>query len=451
MAIRRYIPVWLHWWWALILGSALVTALTFTIVSRHPPVYRTTATLFINQVSTTGSVSYQDALLNQSLVFTYSQMLVKPVVLDEVARRLSLPYSSTDLAGMISIRPVASTQLIDITVSGSNPTQARDIANTVALVFIAQEQPYLPTAQMTSAIRLDQPALLPTSQSGLGPKAYAAGAGVAVLVVLLGVIALIEDLRPTVRTPEDVEESTSLGVLGSVSHIPLPTNPSISWQQLHRASETYRLIRANLSFACNGDTVTTLLVTSAVPDEGKSTTASNLAIVLAQAGKRVILVDADLRAPDVHRIFNLSNDRGFADLLTSDDDDIHRYLQPSRTEGLRILTSGSPPENPAELLESTRVVGVLELLKAEADVVIFDSAPILGLADSVVLANRVDGTILVVNAERTPAEAIQEASDLLRRSDTRLLGAILNNTRNSAKRYYRYQARENHHHVTSLS
>jgi len=162
MQIRKYVALFLKWWWLLIIVPGLIGVAAFYNLDRRPAAYRATATIFVNQVATPGTVTYTDTLLDQALVVTYTQMITQPIVMDLVRTSLALPYNSTQLAAMISVTPVRSTQLIDITATASTPSQSRDIANTVALVFIDEQQPYLPPGQATSAIRVVQPAVLPS-------------------------------------------------------------------------------------------------------------------------------------------------------------------------------------------------------------------------------------------------------------------------------------------------
>ena len=442
MQIRKYVALLLTWWWLLILVPGLIGGAVFYHVDRQPAAYRATATIFVNQVATAGTVTYTDTLLDQALVVTYTQMITQPIVLDLVRTSLALPYNSTQLAGMIAVTPVRSTQLIDITATASTPGQSRDIANTVAQVFIDEQQPYLPPGQATSAIRVVQPALLPTQPVSSHAKLFGIGAGIVGLIALFALLGYVEDLNRTVKTPEELEESASLSVLGTVGHAPFRLGSFGDGQSPDPSLEACRLIRANIEFAARDTPIKTLLVTSALAREGKSSIARDLGIVLSQAGKRVILVDADLRAPDLHHLFNVPGEPGLAELIDSEDVKLDRYLRPTTIAGLRVLPAGQSPVNPSELLGTPRLDVVLDLLRGQADAIVLDSAPVLGLADSIILASRVDGTVLVVDSERTRPETIRQASDALTKSGTRLIGAVLNNFNRRANGNYRYRAKQ---------
>lgn len=446
MELRQYSAVLLRWWWLLVLGTVLAAGSAFAVSRGMPKEYKATTTLFINQVSNPGTLTYSDALLNQQLVKTYSQMAVQPVVLSAVRDRLKLPYNDTQLSRMITGQPVQGTQLIEISVQGTNPVQIRDIANTLTAVFIQQQQPFLPKGQTNSAIRVAQPALAPIQPIGPNVKLDTVMAAVVGMLVALGVVALLEYLDDTVKTPGDLEQAASLVALGAVMRMPA-SRPDASHlvigEQGHGpASEAYRLVRANLEFAGVGRKPSALVVTSGGPGEGKSTTVANLAIVLAQAGKRVVVVDADLRKPSLHQLFQVANERGLSNLLIGDDLTDGTFLQDTGIDGLRILTSGPRPPNPAELLSSERLSVIVSALKELADVVLIDSPPALAVADPVVIASRVDGTLLVVDSERTRTETLQRTAEALGKSGTRIVGAVLNKLSTGRGRgyyyYYRY-------------
>ena len=183
----------------------------------------------------------------------------------------------------------------------------------------------------------------------------------------------------------------------------------------------------------------TLLVTSANPREGKSTTAANLALVTAQAGKKVVLVDSDLRRPSIHRFFGLSNEQGLTNLLLAPQSGINGCAQRTRFENLAVVTSGPLPPNPSELLASRRLDSVLDALRAQADVVIIDSPPTLPVADASILASKVDGTMVVVDTSKTRMQALRRTREALERSKTHLLGAVLNKVkRRGGGGYYYY-------------
>lgn len=204
-------------------------------------------------------------------------------------------------------------------------------------------------------------------------------------------------------------------------------------------SEAFRTLRTNLQFVRLDSPLKSLVVTSAIPGEGKSTVAANLAIAMAQAGKSVILVDADLRRAKQHNLFNLPNKVGLTNLLLGTAG--LEALQSTGVQGLKVLTSGVFPPNPSELLDSNAMVRVLELLKAQADIVIFDTPPLVAVTDAAVLGAKVDGVLLVYRLGKVARDGVARAKKLLENANARILGVVANGDRpdgHSGYYYYYY-------------
>lgn len=192
-------------------------------------------------------------------------------------------------------------------------------------------------------------------------------------------------------------------------------------------SEAYRTLRTNLDFASLDRAVKTLVITSAGVGEGKSTTLANLAVVSAQAGRKVILVDADLRRPTLHQILGASNELGLTSMVVDEARLTSPPLQETGIPGLSLLSSGPLPPNPAELLGSRRMAEVIATLTEEADQVFFDTPPIVAVTDAAVLATRVDGVLLVIGAGKTRREYARMAIQRLEQINARLVGTVLTN------------------------
>jgi capsular exopolysaccharide synthesis family protein len=202
-------------------------------------------------------------------------------------------------------------------------------------------------------------------------------------------------------------------------------------------AEQYRTIRTNIEFSAVDGEMKTIMVTSSGPGEGKSTTASNLAVVFAQQGKKVLLVDADLRKPTAHYTFNLTNTFGLTSVLTKQMD-LAEAAAATDEENLFILPSGPIPPNPAEVLGSRAMEEFLSAATDHFDFVLFDTPPMLAVADPQILANKVDGAILVVSSGTTEIEQAVKAKELLQNAKSKLLGAVLNNKKVENAHYYYY-------------
>jgi len=200
-------------------------------------------------------------------------------------------------------------------------------------------------------------------------------------------------------------------------------------------TEQYRTVRTNIQFASIDQELRTIMVTSASPEEGKSMTAANLATVYAHQEKKVLLIDADLRKATVHMTFQLDNFRGLSKWLVGGSA-LHENIQKSRIEHLDVITSGPIPPNPSELLGSRKMKELIEEVKEMYDVIIFDTPPILAVTDAQILANYLDGSILVVRSKQTEFEAAIKAKEALEHTTSKLLGTILNDREGKQSDYY---------------
>ncbi len=203
-------------------------------------------------------------------------------------------------------------------------------------------------------------------------------------------------------------------------------------------SEAYRTLRTNLEFSSLDKPIRSMVVTSAAPDEGKSTTLANLAVAIAQAGRKVIVVDCDLRRPALQQIFAARSSAGFTDMMRDDALMSNPPLQETGVANLQLLTSGTIPPNPAELLGSRRMSDVIAALLKQAEMVLFDAPPIIAVTDAAVLASKVDAVLLVVSAGKTKREHAKKAQALLEKVNARLIGAVLNNVKGETGLYQYY-------------
>ncbi|MFJ8234258.1 CpsD/CapB family tyrosine-protein kinase [Ureibacillus sp. NPDC094379] len=203
-------------------------------------------------------------------------------------------------------------------------------------------------------------------------------------------------------------------------------------------AEQYRTIRTNINFSMPDQDLKTLLVTSAEPSEGKSTTAANIAGVFAQGGKRVIMIDADMRKPTAHYTFHLINSFGLSSLLTKQCS-LDEAIKKTDVEGLDVIPSGSIPPNPAELLASHRMDSIVEELSQQYDLIVFDTPPILSVADAQIISNKCDATILVINSGGTDKTNVLKAKEALEVSKANIIGVVMNNfTLDKDHYYYQY-------------
>ncbi|MEE1107591.1 MAG: CpsD/CapB family tyrosine-protein kinase [Macrococcus canis] len=202
-------------------------------------------------------------------------------------------------------------------------------------------------------------------------------------------------------------------------------------------SEQYRMIRSNIMFSGIDKEIKRIVVTSAAPSAGKSTTAANIAVAYAQAGKRVLLIDGDLRKPTVQYTFETKNVFGLSNLIT-EQIKLEQAIQNTMVENLSIMTSGPIPPNPSELLASSKFEELIDSLQEYFDFIVIDTPPVLAVTDAVIMSTIVEGTILVTNVETNNKQHLIKAKDMLEKSDSNILGVVLNNVKTSGKDDYYY-------------
>lgn len=258
---------------------------------------------------------------------------------------------------------------------------------------------------------------------------------------------LLEYLDDTIKSTDDVRQVTELETLGGVALIEGEDYASkliTILQPRSPTAEAYRMLRTNLQFSSVDRPLQTLLVTSANPVEGKSVTVANIAVAMAQAGKQVVLVDADLRRPVQHLVFNLDNNIGLTSILLDSNTRLENALQNTSVQNLKVMTSGPIPPNPSEMLGSKRMGYLIDALQKQADIVIFDSPPVMAVADATVLATRLDGTLLVIDSGHTRRAMARRSKEALSAVGATVLGAVLNHIpmRGTAYHYYYGEERE---------
>jgi polysaccharide biosynthesis transport protein len=282
------------------------------------------------------------------------------------------------------------------------------------------------------------------------------------LALSIGAVLLLEYLDDTIRSPAEVRALLNAPILAAIGKIEGDNYAQKLIAEREPRSpltEAYRALRTNLQFSSLDNPLKAIVVTSAGPAEGKSLTASNLAVVLSQAGMQVVLVDADLRRPVMHKVFGLKNNVGLTSWLVGQATEpavanvggrwvestgvgkggpLEPYLQATTVARLRVVTSGPLPPNPAEVLGSTRMHQFLEEITRVADIVIIDSPPCVTVTDAVVLSRWVDGVILVLDQKNTSRQGIQRARENLQAVDARLLGTVINRLDSSSGSGYYY-------------
>ena len=419
---------------AVLLGVMLASAATLLA----PKIYESRTQFF---VSTTGSddsgALLQGSTFTQQRVKSYAQLLTTPRILAPVAASVGV---TADLADQVTPTTPPDTVLIEVAVRDTDPARAQAIGEAIAKEFpAAVTELESPAGAKASPVKVTvvRPPTTPTDP--VAPKPLRNIVLGAVLGLLLGVGAAMirETLDKTVKTQDDVKALTDAPILGSIASDPDAAKRPLIVRVDPRSprAEAFRSLRTNLQFVDAANHPRTLVVTSSLAGEGKSTMSANLALTMAQAGSRVCLVEADLRRPKVLEYMGLEGAVGLTDALIGRAD-VFDVLQPYGSSKLWVLGAGPIPPNPSELLGSSGMVNVLERLMASFDYVVIDAPPTLPVTDAVVISKLVDGAILVVASGMVQREQLSRALELLGSVNGRVLGVVLNRVPASDVQHY---------------
>jgi capsular exopolysaccharide synthesis family protein len=395
------------------------------------PRYESSAKVFVSTASgATVSELQQGNTFTQQRVTTYADLATTPIVLLPVIADLGLDLSSDQLATMVTASAPIETTLIEISVSNTDAALTAEIATAVSesLTKVVESIETSEDSGGASPVKLTlvQHAAVPQKPISPNTPLNIALGGLAALAIGIGVALLRETLDNRIRNERDVETLTETPILGGIVFDPKAQERPLIVHVDPRSprSESFRTLRTNLQFLDVGRTDRSFVITSSVQSEGKSTSAANLAIALADAGSRVLLVDADLRRPKVHEYMGLEGAAGLTDLLIgrAEPQDV---IQPWGKDGLYVLPAGKIPPNPSELLGSKALISLLAEFNKAFDVVLFDAPPLLPVTDAAILARIVGGTIVVCAAGRTHKNQLKGALSALRNVDAPVSGIVL--------------------------
>jgi capsular exopolysaccharide synthesis family protein len=442
MELRPYLSILWKWAWLLILAPVLSGTVSMMVSQHVEPVYRATTTLMVSPSGGSSSLDYSSLLTSERVARTYAELLTKRPLLEEVVNGLQLNLSPSQLAGKITVVQPLDTQLIELHVMDSDPQLATILANSVATTFLKEHDRR--RANRAVYVEIVEPARMPAYK--LRPRilfntVVAAFAG---LLITTGLIFLLEHLDDTVSHPNRVEQVLQLSALATMPSVGRRAwskslrdgLPLTALQPMSPLAEACRRLRTNVQFANADNGLKILLVTSALPKEGKTTLVANLGVVMAQAGMKALLVDADLRAPRLHKMFSLPNQSGLADLLLADALTDTPYLLETAVPNLYLLPAGSHFATPSDLFSSKRMKKLISHLKTVADIVLLDSPPVLAVADAAVLVSHVDDVLFVIESGRTSMAEVQQALKILQGVRATVLGMVLTRCQDGVG-YYR--------------
>lgn len=433
MELRDYFRILAKHWFAIILCAVLGLGVAVATTLSAPKIYSATAQTFIAISSPNNGAGVAalapDATYTLQRIQSYIQIIGSPDVLQPVIDDLGLESTVESLKGKVSANNPLDTVLINVSVADTNPQQAATVANAVAVQLGAVIQK-LETSISGDVVpvkaTLTDPADPPSSPSSPRTSVnYLLGLAVG-LVLGVAYAFLREALDTTIKSPDDLQDATGLAPLGVIAFDPeAKKQPLAAMEQRATRAEAFRAIRTNMQYVDVDNPPKVIAVTSAIPGEGKTTTSINLAITMAQAGRRVVLVETDLRRPKASSYLGVESELGLTDVLAGRATLADTLLQWGRGL-LTFLPAGHTPPNPSELLASHQFEQVLSVLRGQYDYVVIDSAPLLPVTDGAIVSKAADGAFIVVRFGKTTRDQLATAVAALNQVDAKVLGTALN-------------------------
>jgi len=509
MELSAYIRPVLKWWWMIVLATIVALVASFIVTLRQPPIYQSRTTLLTGSAVNESNPTTNALALNQTLANYYADLATR-----EPVRNAAMESLGVEWLPEYDARLLPNSQIIEITVTDTDPQRAQVVASGLAAALILQtptqnkqeqdrkafveeqlndlelkinnikeeiqikrdELKSLPSARQiadteeaiaklesdlntyqsnysslllntdrgaVNTLSVLETANLPRVPIGPNKSMVILLAGVVALAISLGAAYLLEYLDDTLKMPDEIHRKLDLPVVGFISAMERGKyhGDYVAKHPRSAIAESFRALRTDLEFAAVDKPLKTILVTSPGVAAGKTSIAINLAVVIAQGGKKVYLLDADLRKPSVHRSLGLPNRQGLSDAFRKEKDirDLAQFWQEGN---VHVITSGPLPPNPSESLSSRKMDQILQAIEREADVLIIDGPPFL-VTDASILSAKSEGVLLVVRYGHTRRDEAATAVKQLQRTGARILGVVLNQIpRTGQEKYgvYRYYA-----------
>lgn len=417
----------------IVISIVSVVGITIFNLKIKTPLYttKTSVVLVKNESEASKTITENNTIdvnsinLNQKLVATYRKIIKSRLVLEQVVNKLNLDYSFKEIDKEVSVNAVDETEILEISVTDEDPKRAAVIANAIVDVF---------TSEVTKMYNINNVSVLDKAQVPINPSNNTTVRDVvlALFVAVAGcsaIVFVIYYFDDTLRDTENMENEVELPVIGKVLRDDSGIDLIVDKKPKAFASENIRTLRTNLQFSSVDEEVQTILVTSTIPGEGKSFISANLATSFAQAGKKVLVVDCDLRKGRQHKIFKISSKKGLSTLLIHEPKDFKDYVNSTKIDNLYVISRGVFPPNPSELLSSKKNEALIEELKKHFDIIILDGAPCSGLSDSLILSSLVDKVILVSSVNYTPKTELKNTKKALEAVGANIAGLVANNIR----------------------
>lgn len=451
--IREIVYLLLKKWYLIVLCFVLAAGSAFVVTQFYiKPVYKAETTLFLGKESGQVSLSFSDIQVNNQLVVDYRMILQSRRVAEVIQQKLGVDIRK--FQNNVNVTTVKDSRLFSISYEDTDPKLAADVVNELASVIQEMAEEIIEVKN----IKVIDTAKVPENPIKPNKKMNVVAAGGLGLVLGIALIFGLEFIDHTFKKPEEVERTLGINVIGTIpafeggkrgkkkakdekeleeqylKNLIVHNNPKAA------AAEAFRELRTNLYYSSVDREVKTIVVTSPTLGDGKTVTAVNLATALARSGKKVLVIDADLRKPKVHHYFGIKNKEGLTNLLTDTKEDIKvKTTAKSDISNLHIITSGPVPPNPAEMLSSNKIKNLLEKMKVEYDIIIIDTPPVGQVTDAAIVAGIADGAMLVLASSQTRIEIAKRAVKSLESVNAKFVGAVLTKLDTERTGYYSYK------------
>lgn len=431
MDVGNYIRVIRRRWRIIAATLLVVVGIAAAVTALTEPLYRARAQLYVSTVGTDNATDLaQGSSFTQRQVTTYADIATTPYVLEPVIEELDLDRTPSELAGQIAAQAPVGTVILEISVTDPDSDMALDIAEAVSNHMV-ETLGELDQVNQSSASPVKATIVTPATLANapVSPQVSRNLLLASVLGLVLGVgLAILRDLLDSsIRSEEDARGVSDAPILGGITFDKEAAKlPNLIIDKPHHThSEAFRTLRTNLQFVNLGEPPRSIVLTSSLPAEGKTTTTAHLAQTLAAAGKRVCIVEGDLRRPRLMKYLGMEGGVGLTNVLIGEAE-LDDMLQPYGDTSLTVLGSGPIPPNPAELLGSERMQALIKELSNRFDMVIVDAPPLLPVTDAAVLSRVTEGAVLVVGAGIVKREHLARTMQRLEQAQGHLLGLILN-------------------------